>query len=46
MSVSRATLGKPRQCDCRHRSEHAEFRIEQHRDRDEIRDRLKRLRVA
>ncbi len=30
----------------RHRSEHAEFRIEQHRDRDEIRDRLRGLRVA
>jgi integrase len=30
----------------RHRSEHAEFRIEQHQDRDEIQDRLRCLRIA
>ena len=30
----------------RHRSENPEFRIEQHRDRDGIRDRLRGLRVA
>ena len=30
----------------RHRSEHAEFRIEQHREREGIRDRLRCLRIA
>ena len=30
----------------RHRAEMVEFRIEQHRDRDGIRDRLRGLRVA
>ena len=30
----------------RHRAEHVEFRIEQHKDRDEIRDRLRGLRIA
>ena len=30
----------------RHRAEHVEFRIEQHEDRDEIRDRLRGLRIA
>ena len=30
----------------RHRSEHVEFRIEQHEHRDEIRDRLRGLRIA
>ena len=30
----------------RHRAEHVEFRIEQHEHRDEIRDRLRGLRLA